>query len=599
MKHIETSVRFVSFRMAVSAFAIMAVSACVVTSLPEADSSVGQSSGQVSGLADKEDNQETKVVVLVNPNLQNDPPAEMIPTVVAERALQAPSNMADLLRKVRQGRVTGSQKGILRERAFLLHRGHPTAQNEKYAHYDDNPVKLVLDNPVSTFSVDVDTGSYSLVRDRINQGKLPNPDAVRVEELINYFSYDYPQPEGDTPFSVTTDALVTPWNENTHLLRIGLQGKKFELEKRPAANLVFLLDVSGSMNAADKLPLLTKSLEFMTAQLTADDHVTIVVYAGASGLALDVTKGNETAKIRGALKKLRAGGSTAGGAGIELAYAKAKEAFIEGGINRIILATDGDFNVGISDVNSLKSVIAAKRESGISLTTLGFGDGNYNDELMEQLADIGNGNYAYIDNFREAKKVLGDQISSTLHTIAKDVKIQIEFNPAVVAEYRLIGYENRVLANEDFANDKVDAGEIGAGHSVTALYEITLVGGKGHRLPEKRYSEATAFKGKAGELAYVKLRYKKPGGDTSILLDHVIQKSVLTAPSALRPDLMHIAAVAAYGQLLSGSKYTENYSLADAAALASQAGRNTVLRSEFVALAEAATELKSMEVGGR
>jgi len=484
-------------------------------------------------------------------------------------------------------------------RPFIGHRVAPKPSQDKFAHYDKNPVKATADEPVSTFSVDVDTGSYSFIRDRINSGYLPNADAVRTEELINYFSYDYPQPEGDTPFSLTTDALVTPWNENTHLLRIGVQGKRFELEKRPAANLVFLLDVSGSMNAADKLPLLTKSLEFMTAQLTEEDHVTIVVYAGATGLALDITKGNEAAKIRGVLKKLRAGGSTAGGAGIELAYDKAKEGFIEGGINRIILATDGDFNVGISNVNTLKSVIAAKRESGISLTTLGFGDGNYNDELMEQLADIGNGNYAYIDNFREAKKVLGDQISSTLHTIAKDVKIQIEFNPAVVAEYRLIGYENRVLANEDFANDKVDAGEIGAGHSVTALYEVSLVGGKGNRLPEKRYGETSGLKGKAGELAYVKLRYKEPGGDTSILVEHVIKQSVLTASPELRPDLMHIAAVAAYGQLLSGSKYTEDYSLADAAALASKAGEISVLRSEFIALAETAKELKSMQVGGR
>jgi len=477
----------------------------------------------------------------------------------------------------------------------------PTPSRENYAHYQKNPISAVADDPVSTFSIDVDTGSYALVRDRLNQGMLPNPDAVRTEELINYFSYDYPQPTDNTPFSVTTDTMVTPWNQDTYLLRIGLQGKKMIEETRPAANLVLLLDVSGSMAAPDKLPLLTKSLSFMAGQLRTDDRVTIVVYAGAAGLVLDVTKGSDVTKIRNALAGLGAGGSTAGGAGIKLAYAKAKEAFIEGGINRILIATDGDFNVGVSGVDELKAIVGANRESGISLSTLGFGDGNYNDHLMEQIADVGNGNYAYIDNFGEAKKVLGDQLSSTIYTIAKDVKIQVEFNPGVVAEYRLIGYENRVLADEDFANDKVDAGEIGAGHSVTALYEIALAGGRGIRLPVHRYtSESKDGGSKLSELGLVKLRYKEPDGDTSKLISQVMLKNILSRHSAPVPGLQHAAAVAAYGQLLSGNKYMGDYSFDDLIKQAKRGNRNnSQSRAEFITLLESAEALKEMQIAGR
>ena len=472
---------------------------------------------------------------------------------------------------------------------------------ENYAHVKKNPISAVADDPISTFSVDVDTGSYSLVRDRLNQGILPNPDAVRTEELINYFSYDYGQPTGHTPFSVTTDAMITPWNQNTYLLRIGLQGKKMLEDKRPAANLVLLLDVSGSMAAPDKLPLLTRSLSFMAGQLREDDRVSIVVYAGAAGLVLDVTKGTETATIRNALSGLGAGGSTAGGAGIQLAYAKAKEAFIEGGINRVLLATDGDFNVGTTGVEELKKIVAANRESGISLSTLGFGDGNFNDHLMEQVAGVGNGNYAYIDNFREAKKVLGDQLSSTIYTIAKDVKIQVEFNPAVVAEYRLIGYENRVLADEDFTNDKVDAGEIGAGHSVTALYEIALVGSDGVRLPARRYATGSKKqKGKKHELGFVKLRYKAPDGDTSQQVSEVMAKNILTRHAAPVPGLRHAAAVAAYGQLLSGSKYMDGFSFGDLIRLVQHGdGFSGQHHAEFLALLESAQALKEMQTSGR
>jgi len=337
---------------------------------------------------------------------------------------------------------------------------------ENYAAIDSNPIKRVVEEPVSTFSIDVDTGSYSNVRRMLNNGRLPPQDAVRVEEMINYFSYDYPLPEaGEAPFSVQVEQAVTPWNENTRLLQIGLQGYRPDPDSIPASNLVFLLDVSGSMNAPDKLPLLVNSMKMLTRELDEDDRVAVVVYAGASGVVLESTPGSEHATIAAALDRLSAGGSTNGGAGIELAYAQARQGFIEGGVNRVILATDGDFNVGTVNFDSLVDLVERQRESGIALTTLGFGRGNYNDHLMEQLADAGNGNHAYIDTLNEARKVLVDELTSTLLMIAQDVKIQIEFNPAVVAEYRLIGYENRMLEREDFNNDRVDAGDIGAGHT--------------------------------------------------------------------------------------------------------------------------------------
>jgi len=569
------------FPQAVSIAALLVVSACAA---PHEDRLVDQSVGSA---------EQPKVTAEIAGEVTS-AGAEGV-TVTGSRVPGTKSRLKNL---VARGSV-GRPLAMAEMRSIV--RGQPI-DRENYARTDKNPVRAVADDPVSTFSVDVDTGSYSLVRDRLNQGRLPHVDAVRTEELINYFSYDYPQPKGDTPFSVTTDALVTPWNKDTYLLRVGLQGKKMIEESRPAANLVLLLDVSGSMAAPDKLPLLTRSLEFMAGQLREDDRVSVVVYAGAAGLVLDVAKGTETTKIRNALRGLNAGGSTAGGAGIKLAYAKAKEAFIEGGINRVLLATDGDFNVGVSGVDELKTIIAANRESGISLSTLGFGDGNYNDHLMEQAADVGNGNYAYIDNFREAKKVLGDQLSATIHTIAKDVKIQVEFNPARVAEYRLIGYENRILADEDFTNDKVDAGEIGAGHSVTALYEVALVGGKGTRLPARRYDAGPkqAAAPEVDELAYVKLRYKPPASNTSIETTHIVHKSVLGPEQAPTQGLVHAAAVAAYGQLLSDNKYMGEFSLADAARLAASVNKTgDEIRAEFVALAESAVELKAMQQSGR
>jgi len=440
---------------------------------------------------------------------------------------------------------------------------------ENYAAIETNPVKRVGEEPVSTFSIDVDTGSYSNIRRMLNNGRLPPQDAVRVEEMINYFAYDYPVPEaGGAPFSVQVEQASTPWNENTRLLQIGLQGYRPDPESIPASNLVFLLDVSGSMNAPDKLPLLINSMKMLSRELEKEDRVAVVVYAGASGLVLESTPGDEHATISAALDRLSAGGSTNGGAGIELAYAQARQGFIEGGVNRVILATDGDFNVGNVNFEGLVDLVERQRESGIALTTLGFGQGNYNDHLMEQLADAGNGNHAYIDNLNEARKVLVDELTSTLMMIAKDVKIQIEFNPAVVAEYRLIGYENRLLDREDFNNDQVDAGDIGAGHTVTALYEIALTGSGGERVDPLRYQTETAQADPAGEMAFLRLRYKAPDADESQLIEQPIE---LVEDPTMSPRLTWAASVAAFGQHLRGGQYLEGFDLDQILALAQPA----------------------------
>ncbi len=449
------------------------------------------------------------------------------------------------------------------------------ADRENYASIDDNPVRRAAEQPVSTFSIDVDTGSYANLRRMLREGRLPPSDAVRVEEMINYFSFDYPAPESpDTPFSVSVEQSVTPWNPNTRLLQIGIQGYRPDPAVIPAANLVFLVDVSGSMNSPDKLPLLVNSLKMLTRQLDADDRVAIVVYAGASGVVLESTPGDQHAAITAALDRLAAGGSTHGSAGIELAYAQAQQGWIEDGINRVILATDGDFNVGTVNFEALLDLIERKRASGIELTTLGFGGGNYNDHLMEQLADAGNGNHAYIDTLNEARKVLVDELSSTLFTIARDVKIQLEFNPAVVAEYRLIGYENRLLNREDFNNDAVDAGDIGAGHTVTALYEIALVESDGQRIDPLRYaveSAAASIDSRGTELGFLKLRYKRPGESDSRLIEQPIDNETGLSGSTNEPErLAFAAAVAAFGQHLRGGQYLEGFGLDQIHALASR-----------------------------
>jgi Ca-activated chloride channel family protein len=471
-------------------------------------------------------------------------------------------------------------------------------EGENYIATSDSAVKQVAIEQVSTFSIDVDTGAYSNVRRFLMNGQLPPKDAVRVEEMINYFSYDYPKPEaGGDPFRVTTAVERTPWNNETYLLHVGIKGYEPPAAERPAANLVFLVDVSGSMAQPDKLPLLKAGMKILTDQLRDDDKVTIVVYAGAAGLVLEPTPGKDKAKIRAALDRLEAGGSTAGGEGLALAYAKAKEARIDGGINRIILATDGDFNVGVTDIGQLKDMVADARETGVSLTTLGFGEGNYNDALMEQIADVGNGNYGYVDSLKEAKRLLADQLNSTIQTIAKDVKIQIEFNPAVVAEYRLIGYENRALNREDFKNDKKDAGEIGAGHTVTAIYEIALKGSKGMAVDPLRYGEHADERAdpNATEFAFLKLRYKVPDGDVSKEIGTPLLLAALKEPAETPAEARFATAVAAFGQRLRGGDHIGAFGYDQIADVARDA-RGTDgegYRAEFIELVEMAKALDS------
>ena len=461
---------------------------------------------------------------------------------------------------------------------------------EQYDGKEVSPVKLTVVEPVSTFSVDVDTGAYANARRFLTQGMMPPKDAVRTEEMINYFRYDYAKPKDRSqPFTVTTDVAKSPWNQGSYLMRIGLRGYDIDSEERPPANLVFLMDVSGSMNSPDKLPLVKTALAGLAGELSPQDRVSIVVYAGAAGLVLEPT--NDTAKIRRALDSLSAGGSTAGGAGIELAYRVAEDNFIKGGVNRVILATDGDFNVGVSDTKALIELIENKRDSGITLTTLGFGQGNYNEAMMEQVANKGNGNYAYIDSALEAKKVLGEEMSSTLFTIAKDVKIQVEFNPAVIAQYRLVGYENRALREEDFDNDRVDAGDIGAGHQVTAIYEVVPVGSKGWIAPRKyEDAPAAAAQAKLAEAATIKLRYKLPTSDTSKLIEQVVASSAFKTAAAPQGDFAFAAAVAAYGQVLRGDELMQDFGFSDIGALAG--GQDNFWRQEFLRLNALAGSMK-------
>ena len=464
---------------------------------------------------------------------------------------------------------------------------------EKYKNFSDNPIQLAVQNPVSTFSIDVDTGSYSNVRRMLNSGTRPPADSVRAEEIINYFDFGYTAPSSrKQPFSVTTEMATSPWNSKHQLMLVGIKGYEVARSQIPAANIVFLIDTSGSMSSQDKLPLLISSFKQMVNKLRPQDRVSIVVYAGSAGLVLSAATGDDKTSILQALDKLQAGGSTNGGQGIELAYKVAKDNFISNGVNRVILATDGDFNVGISNTEMLKTLVADQRKSGIALTTLGFGQGNYNDELAEQLADVGNGNHAYIDNLNEGKKVLVEEMSSTMMTIAQDVKIQVEFNPAVVAEYRLIGYENRKLNREDFNNDKIDAGEIGAGHDVTALYEITLVGSGGESVSPLRYGKAVAaINQKSNEVALLKLRYKQPGADQSKLIEQPMLRSQISAKASDR--LKMAAALAAYADLLRGGKNSGQFKWNDVKQLAASVSLpdSWGYRAEFMGLIEQASRL--------
>ena len=474
---------------------------------------------------------------------------------------------------------------------------------ESYDRIAENPFLAAATNPLSTFSIDVDRAAYSNVRRFINEGRRPPVDAVRIEELINYFTYDYPEPEGEAPVSITTELGRAPWTPEHYLLRIGLQAPRIETKDLPASKLVFLIDVSGSMDYPNKLPLLKQAFGLLVNELREQDRVAIVVYAGAAGLVLESTPGSEKDAIMEAIGRLEAGGSTAGGAGLRLAYDVAQRNHIPGGNNRVILATDGDFNVGPSSDAEMIRLIEEKRRQGTFLTVLGFGTGNLKDSKMEKLADHGNGNYAYIDDIMEARKVLVSELGGTLVTVAKDVKLQVEFNPARVAAYRLIGYENRLLAAEDFNDDRKDAGELGAGHSVTALYEIVPVGVESpaeiRGVDPLRYQApraATSAAQSSGELAYVKLRYKAPDGEVSKLLEYPVKDDVVASPSA---DFRFAAAVAAFGMVLRDSEHRGSATIDQVLALAREGlGEDREgYRAEFIRLAEKVKATEMLAAG--
>ena len=461
---------------------------------------------------------------------------------------------------------------------------------EAYDRLVENNFKNPTDHPLSTFSIDVDTASYSNVRRFLNNGQLPPADAVRIEEMINYFSYEYEEPKDETPFAVHVDAATAPWNDDHRLVRIALQGETVDESERPDANLVFLIDVSGSMSNQNKLPLVQRSLNLLVDQMEARDRIAVVVYAGASGLALPSTTANNKETIQHAISNLKSGGSTNGGAGIELAYSVAQKHFIEDGINRVILCTDGDFNVGTTDRGSLTRLIEEKAKTGVFFSVLGFGMGNYQDAAMEELSNKGNGNYGYVDSLKEARKVFVDDMLGTLYTIAKDVKIQVEFNPQHVGSYRLIGYENRMLAKEDFNDDTKDAGEIGAGHRVTALYEIVppqLADGKTPSVDPLKYQAATEAVAKSSEMLTVKLRYKQPDEDISSLIEKPFVDNG-SALDATDDDFRFATSVASFGMLLRNSELIAGMSYKDVLKLAQNAKGNDSggLRSEFIELVE-------------
>ncbi|XBQ14980.1 MAG: VWA domain-containing protein [Oceanicaulis sp.] len=476
---------------------------------------------------------------------------------------------------------------------------------ERFEDVEPNPVKAVTEEPVSTFSIDVDTASYSLARSSLNSGVLPPRDAIRPEEVVNYFEYAYPLPEtADDPFRASVTVTDTPWNPHTQLIHIGVQGYDVIPEERPRANLVFLIDVSGSMSSPDKLPLALQGLRMMLGELDADDTVAIAVYAGAAGTVLEPTPVSDRGRIEAALDQLSAGGSTAGGEGLRLAYALAERNFDAEAVNRVIMVTDGDFNVGVTSDERLEDFVARKRDSGVYLSVMGFGRGNYNDAMMQKIAQAGNGTAGYVDSLLEARRLLVEEASSTLFPIANDVKIQVEFNPAMVAEYRLIGYETRALDRADFNNDEVDAGEIGSGHSVTAIYEIAGPDSEGRLLDGLRYQPAASAQGGEGEYAFLRMRYKRPGEDESRLIETPITQYDFRAFDRASADVRFSIAAAAYAQLLRGDDYLGDFTFADAAEIAQGArGEDRFgYRAEFVqllGLAEAAAAQEALPRPGQ
>ena len=506
--------------------------------------------------------------------------------------------------------------GEMLEEAVVTGADQTYVGRDRFETTKPNRMKLVSEEPVSTFSIDVDTAAYSFVRRALNSGVLPQKNAVRVEELINYFDYDYPLPtDRKVPFRPTVAVFPTPWNADTKLLHVGIKGYEIAIEERPRANLVLLIDVSGSMDQPDKLPLLKSAFRMLVGNLAPEDTVGIVVYAGAAGTVLEPTEAAEKGRILAAIDRLSAGGSTAGGEGVRRAYALAEMNYDPESVNRVILATDGDFNVGIRDPEELKGFVERKRETGIYLSVLGFGQGNYRDAMMQALAQNGNGNAAYIDNLNEARKVLVEEAGSTLFTIAKDVKIQIEFNPATIAEYRLIGYETRMLARDEFNDDRVDAGDVGAGHSVTAIYEIVPVDSKARLIDELRYqgsrrrltddlryedtksSRRPIADSGGNEYAFLKIRYKHPDSDTSQLITTPVGKNDELASIDMAPaDTRFAAAVAAFGQLLRGDSFVASFTYDDVLSLAERARGKDLFgyRTEFLNLVRLAKTARTM-----
>lgn len=533
--------------------------------------------------------------VVVNPNqitfvkVEMETSDQMLDCVVISR------DEIQMSRSVSATAIASTVGGVYKEGRRRDRSGRNKEQNtESYSKIESNKFKKVKNDPLSTFSIDVDKAAYSNTRRFITSGNLPPADAVRIEEMINYFKYDYAQPTDNTPFAIHTEYTECAWNKDHKLVQIGLKGKEMEMENAPASNLVFLIDVSGSMQSPNKLDLLKTGFELLVDQLQPKDKISVVVYAGAAGVVLESTAGNKKETIKSALQGLTAGGSTAGGEGIELAYSIAKKNFVKNGNNRVILASDGDFNVGTSSESELEKLIESKRNDDIFLSVLGFGTGNYQDSKMERLADKGNGNYAYIDNIFEAKKVLVTEIGGTLFTIAKDVKIQVEFNPKHVKGYRLIGYENRVLENDDFNDDKKDAGELGAGHTVTALYEIIPANSKEKvsNIDPLKYQTTANAKGNLNEVLTVKLRYKEPKGVKSKLIEQVLHDNIIPLSEASN-DIQFASAIAEFGLLLRNSEFKAdaNYEALIARARLAKGEDIEGYRAEFIKLAEMAMEL--------
>ena len=509
-------------------------------------------------------------------------PVAMAPAKLAT----APAAMADKAKEAAFLYRSRDDAPAEQEQAPGAYREHG---RDRFADIVPNPVRIAASEPVSTFSIDVDTASYSFVRASLNNNVLPQKDAVRVEELVNYFPYDYAGPaDRAQPFKASVSIFPTPWNPDTRLMHVGIKGFTLDGKDRRRANLVFLIDTSGSMDEPNRLPLLRNALKMLVETLDAEDSVAIVAYAGNAGTVLEPTRAKDKGRILAALDGLAPAGSTAGAEGIRQAYQLAEKNFDEHGINRVILATDGDFNVGITDPEELESFVERKRQTGVYLSVLGFGMGNYNDELMQTLAQNGNGNAAYIDNLNEARKALVDGAGAMLFPIATDVKIQVEFNPETVSEYRLIGYETRLLNREDFNNDKVDAGEIGAGHTVTALYEITPKGSRAQRNDPLRYQDRAPTQSRtAYEYAFLKIRYKLPGSDASTLITAPVGRDVeVNSTASASSDARFATAVAAFGQLLRGGRYTGSFTYDDVIALAQGAkgGDEFGYRAEFINL---------------